>query len=435
MAMTDAKRAAILAAYILTGNKAEAARKLEGLLDAKATTIRLSLSGVDEEAASSLLRDLASAGTAPSRDAEPAELAALAAARQSEARAKRDLRAATLALASALDLRTEVFGLTREPLRPRPIRPGQGGGAELAWFAPFFDYHLGKGIDAASVNGLQTYDLAVARARIRRHFEHIRRLISDHGSPVRRIVLGLGGDNCNGELRHDDTATNVVPPVQQAREFAEAVVEGVRYLLDAFPEVEIDVVSVVGNHGRMTDAPPSANIEENFDAISALFVEAHLRGEPRASVRGTPTPDVLLDLYGTGFLISHGDRLGSNGGDGQIGAIGPVQRGFLKIKKANFESRIVDPTILPIHWIAVGHYHSHFMTDDGFCSGAGCGPDPYSTFKLRVPPRPPRQWLFGVHSRRGLVEHKTIFPGHPDEGPICAERNLAAIPAFGGEAT
>ena len=40
MAMTDAKRAAILAAYILTGNKAEAARKLEGLLDAKATTIR-----------------------------------------------------------------------------------------------------------------------------------------------------------------------------------------------------------------------------------------------------------------------------------------------------------------------------------------------------------------------------------------------------------
>jgi hypothetical protein len=43
-----------------------------------------------------------------------------------------------------------------------------------------------------------------------------------------------------------------------------------------------------------------------------------------------PSNDVHYRVYGLRFLLNHGDMLGVKGGDGIIGAIGPIMRGEIK---------------------------------------------------------------------------------------------------------
>ncbi len=73
----------------------------------------------------------------------------------------------------------------------------------------------------------------------------------------------------------------------------------------------------------------------------------------------------------------------------------------------------------------MGHYHFHWMEmPDVFVSGSAVGPDPWAFLKLRAKPKPPYQWLLGIEAEKGLIEPKTLFVGHPSEGPICAHRTV-----------
>lgn len=344
------------------------------------------------------------------------------------AQLRRDLRDAksrveelALGLGDAQNFRLNILGLVDEPLIPRKIVTRKANKRAMTWVIVLSDNHLGKRITPDEVSGLQSYNVEIARNRVARTFAKSVELIRLNGSSVDRILVMCLGDNCNGALRHDDDRSNEIGPFAQSRAFAECIRDGLDFLLTTH-KCEIDVCFLPGNHGRTTANPPSVEIGENYDCIAGALVEWHYQNSLRVHVSNTGQADALVSIYGRGYLFTHGDRIGSGGGDGQIGALGPTKRGSLKIGQQQLEIGKYVEKLPSLAAVIMGHFHYHWTDFDVYVSGAACGPDPWAFLKLRAKPKPPYQWLLGIEAEKGIIEEKRLFVGHPDEGPICSYR-------------
>lgn len=330
----------------------------------------------------------------------------------------RDLQDMVLDLSS---FRDNFLGISK-PLKPRPVKVIHKGSGTLTWLIGVFDYHLGKQMHREDVGGLQDYNVEIATNRISRQFAVAARLMREHSQAIDRIVVVLGGDNVNGALRKDDDLSNEIPPMQQARVFAEAAVAGVEHLRMEFSKVEVEIIVLPGNHGRTVKLPPSVDIGDNWDILAGWLIQKHFASDDMVRVVcAEDTPDLVLDVYGKGVFLTHGDRIGSNGGDGQIGSLGPTKRGSLKIAAQHDAIRAYVQDQPELALVLMGHFHSYWTDLSVMVSGAGVGVDPWSLFKLRVKPRPPILPLLGFHRDRGLVLPLTLLPGHPDEGPLLSD--------------
>ncbi len=423
--LPKAKLAAFYTARLLTGSNTEAARQLGKIFGWGNSTVRSRLQGTTVvEVKAGLLsliesEKLPTAATVPTPTVD--EHVTIAHLRRDlrEARARSEELA--LGLGDAQDFRGNILGLVGEPLCPRKIVAPKGKRRAMTWVIVLSDNHLGKRIMPEEVSGLQTYNVEIARARIARTFAKSVELIRLNGSPVDRILVMCLGDNVNGALRQDDDRNNEIGPFAQSRVFAECVRDGLDLLLDSFT-CDIDIVFLPGNHGRTTANPPSVEIGENYDCIAGALIEWHFTNHKRVHVSNTGQADALIDSYGRGYLFTHGDRIGTGGGDGQIGALGPTKRGALKIGQQQIEIGKYIEDLPDLAAVIMGHYHVHWTDFDVYVSGSACGPDPWAFLKLRAKPKPPYQWLLGIEAEKGIIEEKRLFIGHPSEGPICSFR-------------
>ena len=104
-------------------------------------------------------------------------------------------------------------------------------------------------------------------------------------------------------------------------------------------------------------------------------------------------------MYDTRFFLTHGDNLGTNGGDGIIGLLGPVMRGDFKIR--NIQGAIGNPYDVMV----IGHWHQYMALPKLIVNGSLKGYDEYANLKLRTRPEPPQQALFFVNRSHGIVCH------------------------------
>ncbi len=425
--LPNTKLATFYTARLLLGNNTDAARQLGKIFGWGNSTVRARLQGHTEAEVKDALLSLIDAEKAPTAAPDAPlptidEHITIARLRRDLHEAKRRGEELALGLGDAQDFRTNILGLVGEPLYPRKIVAPKGNRRAMTWVINLFDNHLGKRVAPEEVSGLQTYNVEIARNRVARTFAKSVELIKLNGSPVDRILVVFGGDNVNGALRLDDDRNNEISPFAQSRAFAECARDGLDFLLGEF-KCDLDAVWLPGNHGRTTANPPSVEIGENYDCIAGALVEWHYQNHPRVHVSNTGQADALIDIYGRGYLFTHGDRIGTGGGDGQIGALGPTKRGSLKIGQQQIEIGKYIEGLPDLAAVIMGHYHVHWTDFDVYVSGAACGPDPWAFLKLRAKPKPPYQWLLGIEAEKGIIEEKRLFVGHPDEGPICSFRS------------
>jgi hypothetical protein len=62
------------------------------------------------------------------------------------------------------------------------------------------------------------------------------------------------------------------------------------------------------------------------------------------------TADCAFNIFGHRYLLTHGDSLGTKGGDGIIGALGPIMRGTLKTHRSEAQIGRDFDTLLIGHW-------------------------------------------------------------------------------------
>lgn len=352
----------------------------------------------------------------PEQPSDPIELRRL---KDQLARARTQLREAEQRAAIAEDIRAGVLGLTAEPLRPRLIvpdrDPGTGGRTVILHLS---DVHYGETVLLDEMDGLNRYDAKIAQDRVARFFDRAISLMTEHwkGDPPDEIILCLGGDLISGAIHAELRETNLPAVPATVREVGEHIAGGVvRLRLEV--ERPVRVLSVPGNHGRMTEKPQSKGRSAgSLDLLATDFCEAATRGAGVKDVEfyKAMSPDAYFSVYGWHWLLTHGDTMGGrNAGTGFLGPINTIAKGHRKLVDTSWRSG------RPVHFVLTAHFHTTVKTAFGWGNGSVVGYGEYAR-DLRADPETARQNMLIVHPRHGVIADQPLYLGHPQEGSLYA---------------
>jgi predicted phosphodiesterase len=288
------------------------------------------------------------------------------------------------------------------------------------------DWHVGETVRASEVFRLNQFDAAAADARVRQVVERAVMLGAMHAPAGghRGGVVFLGGDFVSGWLHEELVRSDWCSPLQSAAWCVSRLVWVLRKLRDAWGRIY--VVGVSGNHGRLTKRPPGKGHSfQCFDWLIYTMVAQQLH-ESRSD-RKTITVSVpddgeqIVQVAGTRYHLMHGHQLGVKGGDGIIGALGPIMRGAVKIGSAN-RSVGRDSDVL-----VIGHYHQTLWLPRVIVGGTLKGFDEYARVS-RFSFEPASQLMWFSHPKWGANCPMRVFLQDPATGDpaACVTKQKAA---------
>lgn len=267
------------------------------------------------------------------------------------------------------------------------------------------DFQVGEVIRAEETEAGYGYDSDIFRNRYRRMIDTAIYLSMEHASSqwtYPGFIYVRGGDTIDGSIHPEDAGHQTMTPVEACECVFEEESAGIAKLAEAFGKVEVKAPGAAGNHDRINYKPVSKNAGANsYDRLINFMLRHHFKDDKRVTFQVSESFDVRFPIYERNILFSHGDRIGSRGGQGFIGPTATILRGWQKI--------IMEQQALgfPVDEVHSGHFHTPFWTPWGWSNG--CLPG-YSEFAKshRMRPTPPTQ-LFGYyHPKRGVVDIKPI---------------------------
>jgi hypothetical protein len=266
------------------------------------------------------------------------------------------------------------------------------------------DWHYGERVNPAEAGGYE-FNAAIAEGRIRRTIEKTVSLTRDAlaGLEYPGIVCALLGDMTSGALHPELAESDEYSVFMSILRVRDLIVGAIRALADEFGRVFVP--TAVGNHGRSFDRKPRAKgyTERNSDWLIYQLVAREFASDPRVTVMVPDAGETVFRVYGKTFLLSHGDMLGTKGGDGIIGALGPIMRGSMKTLRS------VASLGLDIDHLIVGHWHQSIHLPQVTVNGTIKGPDEYALKFLRAPAEDPSQTLMILHPDHGITFRQPIF--------------------------
>lgn len=276
--------------------------------------------------------------------------------------------------------------LTRRDRKPR---------SEAIVCTIFSDAHLDEVVNPDEIGGLNAYDRKIATQRFERYINGIEHLTSEHlnGVTYKGCVMALGGDLVSGNL-HDLAETNDGTLPETIAYWVPVIASGIQRLADVFGQVHVPVV--VGNHGRLTRKPRTKKrAVDNLDWLIGKLLEQRFAGDKRVTFDVPENPDVTFTVYGTKFLMTHGDQ--ANGGMGIAGVWSPIQR--LRARKLSRMS---------FDWLVMGHWHQYVHSQGLIVNGSSKGYDEYASV-MNFAPEPPQQALWIVTPEHGVTWAAPVF--------------------------
>jgi hypothetical protein len=265
------------------------------------------------------------------------------------------------------------------------------------------DFQWGERITAENMDGLNEYNIEVAEKRYRTLIDKtidisFNQLPTNSYSGI--VYLRLG-DTISGEIHADLRESNVLQAIPAVKSVVEAETWGIAALAQAFKKVH--VISVAGNHGRTTlKTQAKRGGADNFDTLAAWWLESIFETNPNVTFQTPNSPDAVFMLHGRRYLATHGDRIGSRGGEGFIGPAATIMRGMKRTHDQYAK------TGLPITKMFIGHFHTAYDLGYGWCNGSLPGYSEYAR-DGRMSPEAPIQWLIMMHPTYGAVAQWPIM--------------------------
>jgi len=329
----------------------------------------------------------------------------------------RDLRAKLGAVHTANEnadtLRETIFGLAA--VNPNPpkwtIKPRGKEGHGSIPFAFWSDWHYGEVVSKEETGGVNEFNRAIGKIRVKRLVERTIRLAKGFafrdGSPVPPgIVVALGGDMISGDIHEELAETNDGTPLQAISDVLDMLIWGVDQLKKEFGKVFLPCV--VGNHGRTTKKQRAKQaVFLSYEWTLYQMLERHYKNDNDVTVFVPNETDAFFSVAGQRFLLTHGNALGVKGGDGIIGALGPIARGSVKLKNSEFKiGREFD-------YLIMGHWHQELWIGRVIVNNALKGYDEYARLFLRAEPSRPSQCLWFVHPEHGITARVSVYVDDP----------------------
>lgn len=332
--------------------------------------------------------------------------------KRQNAELKRQLEAAYGQISGFQSIRGELFKLGPAKAARFSVPASVGNKSRHTAGLMISDVHGGEYVSLAEMDGLNSYDLEIMERRLNKTFDAFASLSKRWvGDSLEALVVKLGGDMVSGALHDDHKRTDLLRPIPAAKRVGEVLAGGLNHLSSTLG-LPIKVYTVVGNHGRTTGKPESkGHVGDNLDTLTSYFAEAAVNDKSAVRFFYSDSIDAQFSIYGRHQLLTHGDRMGSKGGMGQIGPIAPIARGHKRLK-SDYVTRGVN-----IDTVYSAHFHMACQTEDGFGNGSLIGPSQYGR-DFRFSAKPCSQRMTIHNSGRGIVLAPEIFPGSPEEGSI-----------------
>lgn len=260
------------------------------------------------------------------------------------------------------------------------------------------DLHWGERVKASQINGVNGYNLEIAHRRMDYTVEtaiHLCRILDQRPTGKMTypgIVVPLGGDMVSGHIHEELAQTNELDTIPTVLDLLVKLIGVIERLLLEFPEIFLPCVT--GNHGRNTKKVQFKNRHHtSFDWMLYQLLASHFKDDPRVTFLIPDGPDALYRIFGTTYLLTHGDQF--RGGDGIIGPIGPLMRGN---QKKTARNQAVDRSY---DVMIAGHWHQYMHLRRLIVNGSMKGYDEYAdgnNFGFEEP----TQALWVTHPRYGI---------------------------------
>ncbi len=284
------------------------------------------------------------------------------------------------------------------------------------------DIHDGEVIEADEILGINAFNPDICAARLERYFQAAceKGLHWASDTDLQGFVLFLAGDLISGDIHEELRNTNALTSHEQMRHVVECLHAGVSMLMEAYPHVHI--VSVPGNHGRTTMKSTAKKYADlSYDILATQMLHDRMPSD-RITWQYGKSKDQIVPVFGRTALCTHGDKMGTGGGQGFAGPMLPIVRGTKKI--AAQQASVGRKPDLIVH----GHYHTSGNPGAVFSNGSVVGASEYGD-DIRAPHEPPQQWLFLMHEKwwvRDRAEIKLEEPGLPERPRVRVPAGMAA---------
>lgn len=308
-------------------------------------------------------------------------------------------------------VQTEILKLAAAPLSPpdwltRPKRAGKLFAGTPTFFAS--DWHFGEVVRPAEIGGLNEYNVAIATQRAETFVNVGIELLRDHmpRSTYDGCVLMLGGDMVSGDIHEELANTNEIESIPAVLKMNGVIGAMIERLADEFGKVFLPCVT--GNHGRTSRKPRAKRRNHtNFDWLLYNMLAVQFAKDKRVTFQIPEGPDAFFRVYGTRYLLTHGDQF--RGGDGMIGAIGPIFRGDKKKRARNAE------TDFSYDVICMGHWHQYIHLAQLIVNGALKGYDEYA-FAGNFGFEPAQQALWVTHPEHAITFRMPVYVQRKPKG-------------------
>lgn len=315
-------------------------------------------------------------------------------------------------------IRQVIFNLASHDPEPPPWTAGKGGtqGARGVPMTMWSDFHYGEVVNPEEIGGVNKFNRKIAADRFTRLVNTTIDLAFNHMGRSKitypGIVICLGGDMIGGDIHEELLATNDRTPHQSVNDLTDLLAAGIDTMATKFGRVFLP--SVVGNHGRSTHKPRmKGRAFTNYDWSIYCNLERYFRKEKHIKFYVSPEADAPFKVFDHRFLLTHGDSLGTKGGDGIIGALGPIMRGTLKVGRSEAQMN------RPFDTLIIGHWHQYITVPGLICNNALKGYDEYAHLQLRAPFSRASQALWFMHPEHGITAHWQVYL----QGRAKAEKN------------
>ena len=293
-----------------------------------------------------------------------------------------------------------------EDINPNPpvwtVEPSTGKhrGTPLLFIT---DTHFDEVVRPQEIMHLNAYNRVIAEQRLQRAFEGSVKVCRDllgNAYKYDGAVVVFGGDIVSGDIHDELVRTNEVPTPATVEYFIDPMLAGLKLMREEFGKLH--VVGVVGNHDRMgKKVPAKLRAIDSWTWLFYKILAREFRRHSTVTFDIPESPEAMLGVYDTRFLIHHGND--DRGGGGISGAFAPVFRGDHKRRRRNMSAaRATGNRDLEYDWQLIGHWH-HRISAPGFIVG-GClkGYDEFAR-SIAVDYVPPSQELLVVTPERGVT--------------------------------
>ena len=274
--------------------------------------------------------------------------------------------------------------------KPFEILPKVASGkSESVVIALASDWHIEELVELSSTNGLNEYNLAIAKDRATQYFKSILRLteIFQKDTRIDTMVLALLGDFISGSI-HEDIAENTALGPTKALIFAEELlISGIQFLL-ANSKLNLVIPCHSGNHGRATKEQRMATENENsFEYYMYHVIAQHFRGNDRVRFLISESYVSYLPVFDKTIRFHHGHGLRFGGGVG--GLFIPAYKAIARWN--NGRRADID---------CFGHFHQFVDGGSFVCNGSVIGYNAYGVSR-GFSYEPPQQVVLVVEKSRG----------------------------------